>query len=496
MQTIAIPDEHFRLLVRRTLLLASLYLLILKISLSEFIVFDPDIYWHLASGKWMVEQGAIPTTDHFSQYGQGKDWVAYSWLFELLVYGLFKLFGSFGLVIYVAVLTMGITTALLLLMRKLEPNPGFLIGLTALCVVAMAPLLMTPRPWLFTILFFIIELDILLSVRRTENPRYLFMLPVLFIVWANLHIQFIYGLFVAGVFLIEPVIEASFKKPFSVKTIAASFELKAWLVLLLCFLVTLINPYHIKLWWTIFDTIRQQGPYAYVTELQAMSFRSFSDWAVLGLTIGGAYLLGKTKKIRPFLVIIFLVGVFVSFRTLRDGWFVSLSALIIIASSHPIPSISERSQIPKKHILITTLIVSLFLMIWIPQKNLTNAGLAEITAKRYPMDAVNFIKSHTYSGPLYNDYTWGGFLIWHLPQFKVSVDGRSNLHGDERLDQSVKTWGGDKSWVNDPELANAKLVIAAVSMPLSSLLKLDKRFELVYEDAVATVFIAKSTHEN
>ena len=111
------------------------------------------------------------------------------------------------------------------------------------------------------------------------------------------------------------------------------------------------------------------------------------------------------------------------------------------------------------------------------------------------MDAVNFIKSHTYSGPLYNDYTWGGFLIWHLPQFKVSVDGRSNLHGDERLDQSVKTWGGDKSWVNDPELANAKLVIAAVSMPLSSLLKLDKRFELVYEDAVATVFIAKSSHE-
>ncbi|MEI6543660.1 MAG: hypothetical protein WCL60_09065 [Methylococcales bacterium] len=495
MQTIAIPDEHFRLLVRRTLLLAGLYLLILKISLSEFIVFDPDIYWHLASGKWMVEQGVIPTTDHFSQYGQGKDWVAYSWLFELLIYGLFKLFGSFGLVIYVVVFTMGITTALLLLMRKLEPDPGFLMGLTALGMFAMAPLLMTPRPWLFTILFFIIELDILLSVRRTENPRYLFMLPVLFIVWANLHIQFIYGLFVLGVFLLEPIIEACFKKPFSVKTIAASFDRKSWLILLFCILATLVNPYHVKLWGTIFDTMRQQGPYAYVTELQAMSFRSFSDWAVLGLTIGGAYLLGKTKKMRPFVVIIFLAGVFLSFRSLRDGWFIALSALMIIASSHPVPSISGRYQIPKKHIIITTLIISLFLMIWIPQKNLTNAGLAEITAKHYPKDAVNFIKSHTYSGPLYNHFDWGGFLIWQLPQLPVSVDGRTNVNGDERILRNLNTWSGHKSWADDPELAKSKLVIAALDMPLSSLLKLDKRFELVYEDAVATVFVAKSVHE-
>ncbi len=495
MQASATSNEFYRLLVRRTLLLVSLYLLTFKISMTDFIVFDPDIGWHLAAGKWIVEQGTLPATDPFSQYGQGKEWVAYSWLFELLVYGLVKLFGDFGLVIYVAVLTTGITTALLLLIRKLEPNPGFVIGLTALGLMAMAPSLMTPRPWLFSLLFFIIELDILLSVHRENNSRYLLMLPVLFMVWANLHIQFIYGLFVAGVFLVEPVIEASFKKPFSVKAITASFEIKSWLVLLGCFLVTLVNPYHIKLWWTIFETIRQQGPYAYVMELQAMTFRSITDWVVLGLTVGGAYLLGQTKKIRPFLAIIFLVGLFISFRTIRDGWFITLSALMIIASSHPIPSISERYHIQKSHILITTLVISVFFMIWIPKKNLTNVGLAETAAKQYPMDAVNFIKSHHFSGPLFNDYTWGGFLIRYLPEFKVSVDGRSNLHGDERLDQSIKTWGGDKSWFNDPELANAKLVIAALNMPLTSLLKLDKRFELVYEDAVATVFIAKSAHE-
>ncbi len=492
MKIFSTPNE---LLIRRVLLLASLYYLILTISVSEFIVNDPDIYWHLATGKWIVEHGVIPSTDPFSQYGQGKDWVAYSWLFELLVYGLVKLFGSFGLVIYVAVFAMGITTALLLLIRKLEPNPGFVIGLTALGVVAMAPTLMCPRPWLFSILFFIIELDILLSVRRTKNQRYLFILPVLFVAWSNLHIQFIYGLFVLGVFLIEPIIDACFKKPFSVKTIAASFDRKSWLVLLLCFLATLINPYHVKLWWTIFDIMRQKGPYTYIIELQAMAFRTAPDWAVLGLTIGGAYSIGQSKKIRPFLVIIFLAGVFISFRSLRDGWFIALSTLLIIASSHSIPSISERYQIRKIHILITTFIIGLFLLIWIPKKNLTNTALAGITAKHYPMEAVNFIKNHAYSGPLYNHFNWGGFLIWHLPQLPVSLDGRTNVHGDERIERSLNTWSGHKSWEDDPELANAKLVIAALDMPLSSLLKLDTRFELVYEDAIATVYVAKSTHE-
>jgi len=86
-------------------------------------------------------------------------------------------------------------------------------------------------------------------------------------------------------------------------------------------------------------------------------------------------------------------------------------------------------------------------------------------------------------------------LIWQLPQLPVSVDGRTNVNGDERILRNLNTWSGHKSWADDPELAKSKLVIAALDMPLSSLLKLDKRFELVYEDAVATVFVAKSVHE-
>jgi hypothetical protein len=72
------------------------------------------------------------------------------------------------------------------------------------------------------------------------------------------------------------------------------------------------------------------------------------------------------------------------------------------------------------------------------------------------------------------------------------MDGRTNLYGDERIKRSLETWNGAREWAKDPELAAARLVIADAGAPLSSLLRLDQRFELVYEDQVAVVFIARS----
>jgi hypothetical protein len=54
---------------------------------------DPDIWWHLRTGQWIVEHGRVPTEDPFSTYGMGKPWIAYSWLFEILVYLVFRNLG-------------------------------------------------------------------------------------------------------------------------------------------------------------------------------------------------------------------------------------------------------------------------------------------------------------------------------------------------------------------------------------------------------------------
>jgi hypothetical protein len=69
------------------------------------------------------------------------------------------------------------------------------------------------------------------------------------------------------------------------------------------------------------------------------------------------------------------------------------------------------------------------------------------------------------------------------------MDGRMNLHGDLRMERSAKTWSGLKGWESDPELMKARLVIGGANLALTSLMRTDSRFKLVYEDGVAAVFV-------
>ncbi|HMB08573.1 MAG TPA: hypothetical protein VKP69_33185, partial [Isosphaeraceae bacterium] len=85
-------------------------------------VTDPDIWWHLRTGQWIVEHGAVPITDPFSSFGLGKPWVAYSWLFEVLVYGLYRWLGLFGIILYRVVLTFAFALSVHRLVAKREPR--------------------------------------------------------------------------------------------------------------------------------------------------------------------------------------------------------------------------------------------------------------------------------------------------------------------------------------------------------------------------------------
>jgi hypothetical protein len=126
---------------------------------------------------------------------------------------------------------------------------------------------------------------------------------------------------------------------------------------------------------------------------------------------------------------------------------------------------------------------------WI--RKVSNASFNQAIENEYPMTAVNFVKTHGYAGPLYNHFNWGGYLIWALPNVPVAMDGRHNIHGDERLERSFETWTGQRNWASDPELSAARLVIGGVNQALVSLLRFDPRFHLVYEDDVAAVFVAR-----
>lgn len=144
---------------------------------------DPDVWWHLRSAEWILQHGAVPQTDPFSSFGMGKPWAAYSWLFELLIFKLFQWLGLAGIVVYTAGMVVCIAAALHHLIRRLQADFTLGVLLTFVASYSMVRLY-TPRPWLFTVLFFALELDVLMQARKTGKMRELLWLPVIFALWA------------------------------------------------------------------------------------------------------------------------------------------------------------------------------------------------------------------------------------------------------------------------------------------------------------------------
>jgi hypothetical protein len=110
---------------------------------------------------------------------------------------------------------------------------------------------------------------------------------------------------------------------------------------------------------------------------------------------------------------------------------------------------------------------------------------------KFPVKAVAFLKEQGYSGPVFNHFGWGGYLIWSLPELPVSIDGRTNLYGDPRVIQVFRTAQGFPGWNEDPNLAAANVILVPRAMALQDLLGRDRRFEKVYEDHNAVVFLAR-----
>jgi hypothetical protein len=185
------------------------------------------------------------------------------------------------------------------------------------------------------------------------------------------------------------------------------------------------------------------------------------------------------------------MGVFISFRSGRDVWFVVASAMLIISiSGSPGAPLDEGAPrlSPGTRWRAAFTVALIFAMMLARQPE---SVLQRQVGREFPAEAARAVEQGNYAGPLYNHFNWGGYFIWRLPHLLVAMDGRSHVHGDDRIVQSMRTWAGVGEWRADPELAAAGVVIASVEMPLASLLRRDSRFREVYADAIARVFVAE-----
>jgi len=476
----------------KVVLTAAIYTLPVMASVRPWA--DWDLWWHLRVGEWIVQNGQVPQNDPFSVWGSQHSWIAYSWLFELLVHGLYQWHGLTAIVVFRVVLAVAVVGSLHFLVARREPRFLVRTTLALLAALAISPLC-SERPWLFTILFTALTLNVVLELREGRRSVLFWLLPLAYVLWANLHIQFLYGLLILGLGCGAPLVDHLFRVRRE-RTGADVLGSAAWKQLVgltvVCVLATLVNPYGVRLYAVVVDYATQPVAFQVISELTAMSFREPWAWITLALTLIAVFALGRSGVRSSFEPLLLIGAVALCFRTRRDTWTVVLAALVILPPAIPGRRDGEPQRLGWVGAAAAALLVlgwGLFLGVAL---RLTPERLRESMEERFPVRAAMAVEERGYTGPIYNHFDWGGYLIWRLPHLQVTMDGRTNLHTDARLKRSLRTWAGEKGWDEDPELWEAGFVFADARAPLTSLLKLDREhFEKVYEDDQAAIFLPK-----
>jgi hypothetical protein len=486
-----------RLRAVQLLALVSLLILMAAIAFSaRTTVRDPDIWWHLKVGDWIVEHHAVPHVGIFSRTAATRPWIAYSWGYEVLLSRAYAWFGLVGFAMFGILLTVAVAFVLFWSLHRLCGR--FWVAWVLALIGCFAFLFsLMPRPVFVTMILFTIILTFLLQAQRTGRMQLLWCLPLIFALWANIHIQFIYGLFVVGLFmginLLQRLASRVGIEPGFIQ--APTLPVSPLIgVLFACFAATFLGPYTYHLYDVVAAYSNSHVPYSMIQELAAFSFRSFTHYVLLLLTASAFFALGWPRKLDLFKLSLLIVASVVAFRTERDAWFVSICAALFIAdlfagesgaresSTQPVLTLPELAGVGA--------VLAISMLLTARNTGFNTRDLDRAISREYPVNALNFVRQNQFPGPLYNHLDWGGFLIWYLPQYPVAVDGRNDLYGDE-LDQLTYNSSQGESYTSDSYLDEAGLVVLPKKLPLASLLTIDSRFRLVYEDPLAMVFARK-----
>jgi hypothetical protein len=451
-------------------------------------VLDPDVWWHLSVGQWIVQHRALPHAGIFSWTAADRPWMAYSWGYEVLLSRSYDWFGFMGMALFGTALTTAVALALFWMVHRLSGR--FWVAWTLSIVVYSAFLFnIMPRPVFFTMLLFTLTLTLILDAHRSGRIQLLYWLPLLFLLWANLHIQFIYGLFAIGLFAGINLLQRlaiSFRLHPGFLQVPALPLTPLFAVLACCLLTTCVGPYSFHLYEAVVHISSAKFMYTMITELQALNFAGMSHFVELLLAAAAYFALGWQRKLDPFKLALLVAASVFAFRTTRDAWFICITAAAVVADIPAPPG--KRSQpirLPEGGLVA---VAALFLLVLVARNtDFNSGGLDRAISSQFPVDAVNFLRRNPAAGPLYNSFDWGGFLIFYMPQYPVAIDGRTDLYGDDLDRQFYASENADPSYATDPYLNEAGVVILKNQFPLARILPTDRRFRVIYRDDLAVV---------
>jgi hypothetical protein len=212
------------------------------------------------------------------------------------------------------------------------------------------------------------------------------------------------------------------------------------------------------------------------------------------------------KRVRPGELLVLLVMALATLRSSRNVPFFALVAIPMVAeslwswvASQPWGwrfTVAEKREFGRDYLVKLALNITLLLLmplaviVFAVGYRVTTQSLTE--AKTYPVSAVDFIAKERLPQPIYNEYGWGGYLIWRLsPDYRVSIDGRADVYGDDLIEQSLAVHDGEPQWREYLNKHDVRTVLVKPEVPLASLLRDDVAWQKVFEDQGSVVFVRR-----
>jgi tetratricopeptide (TPR) repeat protein len=445
-------------------------------------VADYDTGWQLATGRWVVQHHQIPSIDVLSFTAHGQPWI-YPVGAGVVLYAAFLL-GGYPLLSWVGAAVCAGTVALLL-------RRGSAVGAgIAIFAVPLIAARTSPRADMFTLILFAAFLSLLWENYQTGRAA-LWCLPLLMLVWVNVHFGFAAGLALVLAYLgleLSDMILGETRRRAAIERLRRA---SVWL--LSTALVTLLNPWG----WGIYRALLLQERAAGQQEVSIaewtsvpLNWTAFSSALSLRDTRGTLYLLLAIAIVAAVVAlfraqiggaILLLAATYPPVRHARMGA-VFACIVVVVGGSVLAPAIVQlgsRIRKPRiRWIAVSATAVLLSVLAFARSIDLvtnryyfggdtTNSTFGAGLSWWFPQRAVKFIKREKLPGEIFNSYNAGGYLTWELgPQRRDYIDGRDTLFETARIQrarQLLQSPPDSALWQQEAERYDINTIVLSVA---------------------------------
>jgi tetratricopeptide (TPR) repeat protein len=488
---------------------------------------EPDLWWQIRTGEWILHHHDVPRQDVFSYTYQGAYWINIKWGFEVLAAMVCRLAGPESIFLIQAIVTCLIIFFLIKAGRQFSENETA-TGNIAVVIALISTLLafeyrITGRPEMFSHLFTAVFLYLLLQYRRMPGYGILLIAP-LQVIWANFHEAFAIGIIMTAIFCAGGWLEyyLAKRKILTLKAVQPRELTIAFIVSIIC---VAINPYGTKLLLRPLSILGQVYENKFTTELA--NFQSYQFWhwnTYLGIAIlfiaaiGTAfYFFNRKTKHNRFKLFVehFGIGylltlpafIYLAATAYRNIAFLMLVGfpLLVFGFNALICGIPGIQKIAPK---ITVAIVVLQLVLYggiVSDKyyEITNShdryGL-EMLSTSNPAGAADFVHQNKLRGRCFSDYLTSSYLLWKLqPEFKTYIDLRDlDVFPTGFFTTFAEAVTYPDEFVKQDSIYHFSYVVLYRPQfaALHNYLFNESRFKLVFADPVAAVYVPKTSGDS